>query len=122
MLFLIMFIAVLATYFLPVWWAFMPVMFIIAFWGKGSGGRIFISGCLSTMLAWILLSLVKSIPNHNMLATKVARLFSLPHWMILLLFTGMIGGILGGLSALTGHSMRASWKSRSEREITTVIY
>ena len=122
MLFLVMFIAALAAYFIPVWWMFMPVLFIIAFLSKGTGRRIFWSGFLAMTLCWILLSLFKSLPNNNMLATKVAQLLFMPNWIILLLFTGLIGGILGGLSALSGYSIKGLLKGRITEKTTSVNY
>jgi hypothetical protein len=46
--------------------------------------------------------LLKSLPNENILATRVAHLFQLPHWGLVLLVTVLIGGLVGGMSALSG--------------------
>ncbi|NJO03162.1 MAG: hypothetical protein HC880_17100 [Bacteroidia bacterium] len=41
---------------------------------------------------------------------KVAALFSLqPSWWLLVI-TILIGGLVGGLAALSGYSVRAIWK------------
>jgi hypothetical protein len=46
---------------------------------------------------------MKSIPNDNILASRVIQLFPLPHqWILLLLITALIGGLVGGMAALSG--------------------
>ncbi|MDB5011429.1 MAG: hypothetical protein JWQ06_2218 [Mucilaginibacter sp.] len=102
MLFLIIFILTIASgYFLP-WWAAAIIAFLAAlYWGKTSG-LAFGLGFLAVFTAWIILALVKSIPNDNRLATRVSQLFHLPNWILLLIITALIGGLVGGMAALSG--------------------
>jgi hypothetical protein len=53
-------------------------------------------------LAWIALALLKSFPNNHLLATRVAHVFHLPNWLLLLAVMAIIGGLAGGLSAVSG--------------------
>lgn len=102
MLFLIILIlSVLCGFILP-WWVGAVIAFIAALvWGK-KPAITFVAGFGGLFVAWMILALIKSIPNNNMLATRVATLFHLPHWFFLLMVTAMIGGLVGGLAALSG--------------------
>jgi len=102
MLFLIILVlSVLCGFVLP-WWVSAVVAFIAALiWGK-KPVITFVAGFGGLFAAWTILALIKSLPNNNVLAGRVATLFHLPHWFFVLLVTALIGGLVGGLSALSG--------------------
>ena len=103
MLFLIIFIlSLLAGFILPWWFVALTAFFAAYFLGKTSG-KSFGAGFLAVALAWAILALIKSIPNENVLATRVATLFPLhAWWFLVLLVTAIIGGLIGGMAAWTG--------------------
>lgn len=102
MLFLIILIlSVLCGFILP-WWVGAIIAFVAAvIWGR-KPVVTFVAGFGGLFMAWVILALIKSLPNNNVLASRVATLFHLPHWLFLLLVTAMIGGLVGGLAALSG--------------------
>jgi len=110
MLFLVILIlSVICSYFLP-WWFVAVIAFAAAcFFGK-KPGKAFLSGFIAVFFAWSLLALFKSIPNDNILATRVAHLMELPNWILLMIVTGIIGGIVGGMAALSGTLARKAFK------------
>lgn len=103
MLFLIILIlSFVASYFLP-WWIVALIAFLAALFIGKTSGQSFWSGFGGVFIVWVVLALIKSIPNDNMLASRVIQLFPLPHnWILLLLITALIGGLVGGVSALSG--------------------
>jgi len=103
MLFLIILIlSFISSYLLP-WWAGAVIAFLAAFFIGKPSGKAFFSGFGATFVLWVILALMKSIPNDNMLASRVIQLFPLPHqWILLLLITALIGGLVGGMAALSG--------------------
>ena len=102
---IILLLAIISSYILP-WWAACILAFAAAvFFGKTSR-QSFWSGFAGLGLAWIALALLKSFPNEHILATRVANLFHLPHWGLLLAITVVIGGLAGGMSALSGVLMK----------------
>lgn len=103
MLFLIILIlSFVASYFLP-WWIVALIAFLTALFIGKTSGKSFWSGFGAVFVLWVILALLKSIPNDNMLASRVIQLFPLPHnWIILLFITALIGGLVGGMSALSG--------------------
>ena len=112
MLFLIILILSFASsYFLP-WWAAAIIAFIAAFVIGKTSTRSFWSGFGAVFIVWTVLALFKSIPNDNILASRVIQLFPLPHWwVLLLLIAALIGGLVGGLSALSGVLLKKAFKN-----------
>ena len=110
MLFLIILIlTIISSYVLP-WWAAAIIAFLAAlYWGKTSG-QAFWSGFGALFVAWTILALIKTIPNQNILATRVSRLFHLPNWILVLLITALIGGIVGGMAALSGVLVKKAFQ------------
>ncbi|HJP64429.1 MAG TPA: hypothetical protein VJ844_13375 [Mucilaginibacter sp.] len=112
MLFLIILIvSLICSYFLP-WW-FVAVIAFAAAWFLGKKpGKTFLSGFAAVFAAWVILALFKSIPNDNILATRMAQLFQLPNWWLLLIVTGFTGGLISGLSALSAVLFKRSFTKR----------
>ncbi|WP_428330531.1 hypothetical protein [Mucilaginibacter sp.] len=111
MLFLIILILSFASgYFLP-WWVVAIAAFLSAFIIGKTSGQSFLSGFSAVFIGWTVLALFKSIPNDHMLAKKVATLFQLPNWILLLLITAIIGGVIGGMAALSGVLLRRAFKA-----------
>jgi len=110
MLFLIILVlSFVCSYFLP-WWFVALIAFVAAYFFSKKPGKAFMAGFFAVFLAWSLLALFKSIPNDNILATRVAHLTQLPNWILLLIVTGLIGGLVGGMAALSGAMVRKSFK------------
>ena len=86
------------------------IAFASAYFIGKKPGRAFLAGLTGVFLAWIILALLKSVPNDNILANRVSHLFQLPNWILLLLVTGLIGGLVGGMAALSGALARKSFK------------
>jgi hypothetical protein len=103
--FIILILTFAAGYVLP-WWLAAIIAFGATLYAGKTAGQAFWSGFGAVFIVWVLLAMFKSVPNNYMLATRVATLFHLPHWILLLALTALIGGIVGGLSALSGLLVR----------------
>ncbi len=110
MLFLIILVLSFAgSFFLP-WWMVAVIAFIVALIYGGKPGKSFLSGFSAIFVAWTILALMKSIPNDNILAGRVVQLFPLPNnWIWVLVVTAVIGGVVGGMSALSGSLLRRTF-------------
>src|SRR5665213_376191 len=109
MLFLIIAIlSLLCGFFLP-WWTLAIVAFFAAFFVGKTSGKSFLAGFGGVFTAWTILALMKTIPNNNILARRVATMFALPHWILLLLLTALIGGLVGGMAALSGFLLKRAF-------------
>jgi uncharacterized membrane protein YhaH (DUF805 family) len=97
----ILLLAFISGYLVP-WWVGCILAFGAALiFGKKTSWA-FWSGFAGISLAWIALALLKSFPNQHILATRVAHVFHLPNWLLLLAVMAIIGGLAGGLSAVSG--------------------
>jgi hypothetical protein len=109
MLFLIILILSFAgSYFLP-WWMVAIIAFLVALFIGKTPGHSFLSGFLAVFIVWTVLALFKSIPNDNILAGMVVQLFSLHNWIWLLVITALIGGLVGGMGALSGVLLKRAF-------------
>lgn len=114
MLFLIILIlSFISSYLLP-WWAAALIAFLAALFIGKTSSQAFWSGFGAIFILWVILALIKSIPNDNILASRVIRLFPLPHqWILLLLITALIGGLVGGMAALSGVLTKKLFQNKS---------
>jgi hypothetical protein len=99
----------IAQSFLP-WWIIAPVCLIASFFFSSSKKQAFWSGFAGVFILWLVKILSLSLPNEHLLANKVGQVFMLPesnyNWIILLIVSSVIGGMVGGLSCLTGNSFK----------------
>jgi hypothetical protein len=73
----------------------------------GKTGKIsFWQPFLAIFTLWIAMALFKSLPNHNVLATRVAEMLSVKLWPIVLVVTGLLGGLAAGISGYCGYHFR----------------
>lgn len=109
MLFLVILILSFASgYFLP-WWVVAIAAFIASFFIGKTSRWAFWSGFSAVFIGWVILALFKSVPNDHLLAKQVATLFQLPNWILLLFITAIIGGLVGGMAALSGVLVRRAF-------------
>jgi hypothetical protein len=106
MLFIIILILSLIAGFITPWWAAAIVAFVAALYAGKKPAQAFWSGFMAVFIVWVVLILFKTIPNNHILASRVAVLLHLPGWTILLFTTALIGGLVGGMSALSGFLVR----------------
>ena len=110
--YLVLSIAFISSYFLP-WWVGPVVAFLLAILFGNTSVNSFLSGFFALTLVWIVVALLKSLPNGNILASRVSLLFHLHRWIYLLILTGFIGGLTGGLAALSGFLLKKAFSSNA---------
>ena len=92
--------------FLP-WWSFVFTSFIVSVAIHQKPGIAFLAGFSGLFILWTLLAVLKDTANEHILSTKVAHLFPLGgSYLLLILITGLLGGLVSGLAALTGSNFR----------------
>ncbi|MFN0212868.1 MAG: hypothetical protein ACKVT2_01325 [Saprospiraceae bacterium] len=97
------------------WWCLAPIAFLAAWLLAQSAWSAFLGGFLSGFLLWYINAWFPDNSNGGLLSAKVGQLFmGIPGWQ-LLLATGILGGLLGALSALTGHWGRAIFGKPSSK-------
>ncbi|PWJ39995.1 hypothetical protein [Sediminitomix flava] len=68
--------------------------------------KAFLSGFVGVGILWFAYAYYLDSNNASILSTKIGELFQLPNYQYLFLITAVFGGLLGGLSSLTGFSLR----------------
>ncbi len=89
------------------WWSFVITSLIVAVAIHQRPGKAFLTGFAGVFLLWAGMALIKDAANEHILATKVAQVLPLGgSYLVLILLTGIIGGLVSGLAALTGTYLR----------------
>jgi hypothetical protein len=84
------------------WWLIAVVAFLVILLLPQTAGKSFLAGFLAIFLLWSLLALIIDLKNDSYLSAQVAQLFGLgPASILLVLITGLLGGIVSGLAAMT---------------------
>lgn len=89
------------------WWSFAVTSFLVSLAVHQKAGRSFLSGFLGLFLLWGVMAFMKDAANEHILSAKVAQLlFKNSSSIMLILVTGVVGGLVSGLAALTGSYLR----------------
>jgi hypothetical protein len=99
--FLILTASFVLQLFLP-WWIIAPIAFALALWKGTSSRHAFWSGFGAIVFLWATTALVIHLRNEGILTAKIAGLFALPFPALMIVITALIGGLVGGLAALSG--------------------
>ena len=98
---------VLGVYSSLPWWGFVITSLIVSVAIHQKPGKAFLSGFLGLFLLWSGLALLKDAANEHILSTKVAQILPLGgSYLVLILVTGIVGGLVSGFAALTGSYLR----------------
>lgn len=98
-------LTLIVQYFLP-WWTMAIVAFGVATWKSKSAGNAFLAGFSAVALVWAIVAIFSHTRSEGILTERIANLFFLPIPELLILVTAIIGGLVGGLAALSGFYCR----------------
>ncbi len=74
----------------------------------------FVLGFISIFLVWLTASLIIDGGNNSILSSRLAHLFGLANGPTLVVFSGILGGVLGGMGAVTGHFLNYSLRKTND--------
>jgi len=100
------------TLFMPWWSLFIPAILIGA-WLLNRGLTAFIIGFFGSGLAWFIHAFYIHFSNDGILTTRIADMMGAGSPWVMLLLTFIIGGIPGGLGAITGCLIKMNLKRRA---------
>jgi hypothetical protein len=93
------------------WWGFAITSFLVAVLIHQKGGKAFLSGFLGIFLLWAGLALWMDTKNNGILSQKIAQILPLNgNSLLLILITGVVGGLVAGFASMSGSYLRASSK------------
>ena len=95
--------------FISAWWFFAIVALTVAVLIHQRAGKAFFSGFLGLFFLWFILAFWIDQANNSVLSVRIASVLPLGGSKWLLIFiTAIVGGLVAGLSALSGSYLRAS--------------
>lgn len=88
------------------WWIIVIISFVTC--GLiGKTGKLSLWGpFFAILLLWTAMALFKSLPNNNILATRVAEMFGVQAWWLILVLTAILGAFISGISGYCGYHFR----------------
>lgn len=112
LLLLILVSTAVAQLLLP-WWCIVPICLALAAWRGPTGGQAFLGGLLGVALGWWLPALWLNTHGAGLLAARVATLLPLGgNAALLVLVSGLLAGLVGGLAALSGALLRRAFRPK----------
>lgn len=99
-------LVLVAQFYLP-WYVIMIIPFVISIIIKTNGAASFFSASIPVSFIWIIQAYLIHTSTGDILTSRMAHVFPLDGSAnLLLLVTGIIGGIASGLAGLTGNAFR----------------
>ena len=93
------------------WWGFAITTLLVAVLVHQKAGKAFLSGFLGIFLLWAGLAYWMDKGNNGILSQKIAQILPLNgNSLLLILITGVVGGLVAGFAAMSGSFLRASSK------------
>ncbi len=103
------------------WWTCMLLSFIVILFLPLKPAGSFLATALGVGICWLLVALIKDFRNEHLLSRKMAELFSLPSYTLLIFLTTITGFLTGGLGGWTAALLRKLFQgttiSESNEEI-----
>ncbi len=105
-------LAFISGLFLP-WWGIAITSLLVAVLVHQKVGKAFLSGLVGVFLLWAGLAWWIDMKNNGILSKKIATILPLGgNTILLILVTGLIGGLIAGFAAMSGSFLRATPKGR----------
>jgi hypothetical protein len=98
-------LAYLLELYLP-WWSVVAAAFFVAFWIPSKGITAFLAGLLGVGLLWMIYAWLIDTESASLLSERMAGIFSLNNSALMIIITGLAGGLVGGFAAMSGSQFR----------------
>lgn len=103
-------LAFIAGLFLP-WWGIAAAAFLVGVLIKQNAGFAFLAGFFGLLLLWSGMSYWINSRNESILAARVGELLGIGNNpFLLVLVTGIVGGLVAGFAAMSGTFLRRPGK------------
>ncbi len=108
---LILILAFLLNLFLP-WWSIAIPGLMFGYQFKKNGGASFGWGFLALFLLWGGQALYIHFANAGILSTRIAEMLGVGSPYLVILITGILGGLVSGVATLTGSLFSSLSKAK----------
>ncbi len=95
------------------WWGFAVTSLLVAILVHQKAGKAFLAGFLGLLLLWAGLVWWIDMKNNGVMSVKIANVLPLGgNSIYLILVTGIVGGLVAGMAAMSGSFLRSTKSSR----------
>lgn len=103
-------LAFISGLFLP-WWGIAITSLLVAVLVHQKAGKAFLAGLSGVFLLWGALAWWIDMKNNGVLSARIASVLPLGgNALLLIIATGLVGGLVAGMAALSGSYLRSSAK------------
>lgn len=88
------------------WWCIIAIAFITCSLIGRTPKISFWQAFLAVFLLWAGMCVYESLPNGNRLSNRVAIMFGLQYWPVLIFVTSLLAALVAGFSGLCGYHFR----------------
>ena len=107
-------VSYLFSMFLP-WWGIALAAAMASFVLPGHGFNVFVSGFLGVGLLWMSYAWKTDVETGSIISEKIVQLFPVNDVSLLIIGTGVIGGLVGAFSGLTGSTFRQIFIKKKQK-------
>ncbi|MCV9385421.1 hypothetical protein [Reichenbachiella ulvae] len=97
------------------WWCLILVAGIICFLLPAGSFNALLSGLLGGGLLWMVMAWKIDVETNSIMSSKIVELFPVDDVNMLIIATGVLGGVAGALGAFTGNSFRKIFIKKKEK-------
>ncbi|WP_031529026.1 hypothetical protein [Dyadobacter crusticola] len=101
----ILIVTAILQFFAP-WWVVAIVPFAVHLWWPTAAFKSFWISFLAICVLWVGYGYYFHLISNGAISDRIAQIFFLPDGLLLLLVSGVIGGLVGGFGGLSGSLIR----------------
>lgn len=102
--------------FLP-WWSIIFIPFLLGYFINENYFNHFLSGFIGIGIAWIFLIINLNTGSESIISTKIIQILNIESINILMIYSSIIGGSIGGFASVTGLSFKEIFiKTKSRKK------
>lgn len=109
----IMAVASYAAIMLMPWWVTMILAFVVILLLPMSRAKAFLATALGTSISYAVMSIRTDVANDHILSSKMAVLFHMPSFIMMVVLTILIGFITAGLGGWTGAALSQLFRNKN---------
>ncbi len=107
----------ISTYYLSSffpWWFIIFIPFTLGLIFEDNYISHFLSGFIGVTISWIFLLLSIEYQSESILSSKIIEILKINSINILIIITALIGGIISGLSSITGLALISIFRKKKD--------
>ena len=97
------------------WWCIIIIPFTLGLIFSENYISHFLSGFIGVSVAWLFILLNIDFETKSIISTKIIEILDIRSVSILIIYTSIIGGFLGGIVSITGKSLKEIFTKKKKK-------